>query len=41
MIDPLLMKAVHILTFQQNQLLTNASGFFFERDERLGLLQRK
>jgi S1-C subfamily serine protease len=29
---------VHILTFQQNQLLTNASGFFFERDERLFLV---
>jgi len=30
-----LLAATRILTFNQDRLLTNASGFFFERDERL------
>ncbi len=38
MIDPLLMTAVHVLTYHQNSLLTNASGFFFERNGRLFLV---
>ncbi|MGA0023193.1 MAG: S1 family peptidase [Burkholderiales bacterium] len=35
MIESLLLAATRILTFQQQQLLTNASGFFFKRDNRL------
>jgi len=38
MIEPLLLTAARILTFQQQHSLTNASGFFFERDERLYLV---
>ncbi|MGW8270329.1 MAG: S1 family peptidase [Burkholderiales bacterium] len=38
MIDPLLLTATRILTFEQERLLTNASGFFFERDKRLFLV---
>ena len=38
MIDPLLLTAARVCTFEQNRLLTNASGFFFERDERLFLV---
>ncbi len=38
MIEPLLLTAAHILTFQQARALTNASGFFFERDGRLFLV---
>ncbi len=38
MIDPLLLTATRILTFEQERPLTNASGFFFERDERLFLV---
>jgi S1-C subfamily serine protease len=37
MIDPLLMTTVRIGTFNGSRLLTNASGFFFERDGRLFL----
>jgi len=37
-IEPLLLTAARILTFEQQQVLTNASGFFFERDERLFLV---
>ncbi|GLI94823.1 S1 family peptidase [Methylocystis echinoides] len=38
MIESLLLTAARIYTFEQQRLLTNASGFFFERDERLFLV---
>lgn len=38
MIEPILLTAARISTYSQNSLLTNASGFFFERDERLFLV---
>lgn len=38
MIEPLLLSSVHIATFNQQTLLTNASGFFFRRDEKLFLV---
>jgi hypothetical protein len=38
MIDPLLLSTVKVLTFNAGQPLTNASGFFFERDEQLYLV---
>jgi hypothetical protein len=38
MIESLLLTAARILTFQQQRTLTNASGFFFERDDRLFLV---
>lgn len=38
MIEALLLTATRVLTFQAGQALTNASGFFFERDERLFLV---
>ena len=38
MIDPLLRTAVRVLTFEQKRPLSKASGFFFERDERLFLI---
>jgi hypothetical protein len=38
MIEPLLLTAARIFTFDGQQLLTNASGFFFARDERLFLV---
>ncbi|HET9700257.1 MAG TPA: serine protease [Burkholderiales bacterium] len=38
MIEPLLLTATHVCTFEQQRVLTNASGFFFERDERLFLV---
>ena len=38
MIEPLLLTATRILTFTGQQLLTNASGFYFERDRRLFLV---
>jgi Trypsin-like peptidase domain len=38
MIESLLLTAARISTFEQQRLLTNASGFFFERDERLFLV---
>jgi S1-C subfamily serine protease len=37
-IDPLLLTAARVDTFVGQQLLTNASGFFFERDGRLFLV---
>jgi S1-C subfamily serine protease len=37
MIDPLLLSAVKVLTFGGGQPLTNATGFFFARGERLYL----
>lgn len=38
MIDPILLAATRISTFNQQQPLTSASGFFFARDERLFLI---
>lgn len=38
MIEPLLLTAARIFTFERQQSLTNASGFFFARDERLFLV---
>ena len=38
MIEPLLLTATRVSTFDQQLLLTNASGFFFERDDRLYLV---
>lgn len=38
MIDTLFLTAARILTFEQQVGLTNASGFFFARDERLFLV---
>lgn len=38
MIEPILLTAARIATFEQQRVLTNASGFFFERDERLFLV---
>jgi S1-C subfamily serine protease len=38
MVEPLLLAATRILTFERQRSLTNASGFFFERDERLFLV---
>jgi S1-C subfamily serine protease len=38
MIESLLLTAARVTTFEQQQVLTNASGFFFERDERLFLV---
>ncbi len=38
MIEPILLTAARVRTFEQQRLLTNASGFFFERDERLFLV---
>ncbi len=37
-IEPLLLAATRVLTFEQQRPLTNASGFFFERDGRLFLV---
>ena len=38
MIDSLLLAAARIATFEHDRPLTNASAFFFERDERLFLV---
>lgn len=38
MIEPILLAAARILTFEQVRPLTNASGFFFQWDERLFLV---
>lgn len=38
MIEPVLLAAIRIFTFQQERWLTNASGFLFERDGRLFLV---
>lgn len=38
MIEPLLLAAVRVSTFVEQRVLTAASGFFFERDERLFLV---
>jgi len=41
MIEPILLTATRIFTFQQQQGLTNATGFFFERDGRLYLVSSR
>jgi S1-C subfamily serine protease len=38
MIESLLLAAVRVFTFDRQRLLTSASGFFFEREERLFLV---
>ncbi|MDO9599164.1 MAG: trypsin-like peptidase domain-containing protein [Azoarcus sp.] len=38
MIEPLLLTSARIVTYVNHQPLTNASGFFFERDKRLFLV---
>lgn len=38
MIESILLAAARVSTFEQQRLLTNASGFFFERDQRLFLV---
>ncbi|MBR0565890.1 trypsin-like peptidase domain-containing protein [Azoarcus sp. L1K30] len=38
MIEPLLLTSARIFTFSNQQQLTNASGFYFERGERLFLV---
>lgn len=38
MIEPLLLTAARVCTFERQRSLTNASGFFFERDGRLFLV---
>ena len=38
MIESLLLAAARVLTFQGQRGLTNASGFFFAREERLFLV---
>ncbi len=37
-IESLLLTSARVSTFERKRLLTNASGFFFERDERLFLV---
>jgi S1-C subfamily serine protease len=38
MIESLLLAAARVLTFENERPMTNASGFFFERDQRLFLV---
>jgi len=38
MIEPILLTAANVLTFEGQRRLTNASGFFFEREGRLFLV---
>lgn len=38
MIEPLLLTATRVCTFEQQRPMTNASGFFFQRDEQLFLV---
>ena len=38
MIESLLLTTARVYTFEQQRMLTNASSFFFERDERLFLV---
>ncbi len=38
MIEPILLTAARVCTFDGKRSLTNASGFFFERDDRLFLV---
>ncbi len=39
MIESLLLTAARVFTFEKQRPLTNASSFFFERDERLFLVR--
>jgi S1-C subfamily serine protease len=41
MIEPLLLTTARVSTFFGTQLLTGASGFFFERDARLYLVTNR
>ena len=41
MIDSILLTAARICTFERQRALTNASGFFFTRDERLFLVSSR
>lgn len=41
MIEALLFSAARILTLSQGSILTNATGFFFERDDRLYLVSSR
>jgi hypothetical protein len=41
MIEPLLLAAARVSTFENQRLLTNASGLFFERDRRLFLVSSR
>lgn len=41
LIEPILLTAVQILTFNNAQKLTNASGFFFQREHRLFLVSSR
>lgn len=41
MIEPVLLTAVRIFTFIGGRRLTNATGFFFQRDERLFLVSSR
>ena len=38
MIEPILLTAANVLMFDGQRQLTNASGFFFEREKRLFLV---
>jgi hypothetical protein len=38
LIEPILLTALRVVTFKQQQRLTNATGFFFERHNRLFLV---
>jgi hypothetical protein len=38
MIEPILLTAARVCTLEDQRVLTNASGFFFERGERLFLV---
>jgi hypothetical protein len=38
LVEPILLTATRVLTFERQQALTNASGFFFERNGRLFLV---
>ncbi|MEO9528424.1 serine protease [Roseibium sp.] len=41
MIDPILLTAPRVATFMEDKHLTNASGFFFRREERLFLVTNR
>lgn len=40
-VEPLLLTAVYVSTLQGNALLSSATGFFFQRDERLYLVTNR
>jgi hypothetical protein len=41
LIEPILLTAVQVLTFSGTQKMTNASGFFFQRNDRLFLVSSR